>query len=90
MSFIVPLIVTVAAIVAIGGIIINTLLAVKGIAHFGKTLAQAARSAETRSEDSPRSERRSRRSFTQPESDPFYNDDHALDRLDQYFDHLNG
>lgn len=86
MSFIVPLIVTVAAIVAVGGIIINTLLAVKGIAHFGKTLAQANRSVETRAEDYPRQERRSRRTFSQPEPDPILMDDHVLDRLDQYFD----
>ena len=85
MSFIVPLIVTVAAIVALGGVVINTLLAVKGIAHFGKTLAQATRSAESRSEDYHRPERRSRRTFTQP--DPMFDDDQALERLNQYFDH---
>ncbi len=86
MSFIVPLIVTVAAIVVIGGIAINTLLAVKGVAHFGKTLAQAARSVETGAEDRPRPERRPRSDFTQPEPDPVFNDDHLLDRLNQYFD----
>ncbi len=87
MSFIVPLIVTVAAIVALGGIVINTLLAVNGIAHVGKTLAQANRSAESRWEDTPRPERRSRQTFTQPEPDPIFEDDQALERLNQYFDH---
>jgi len=87
MSFIVPLIVTVAAIVALGGIVINTLLAVKGIAHVGKTLVQANRAAESRWEDSPRPERRSRQTFTQPEPDPIFDDDQALERLNQYFDH---
>lgn len=87
MSFIVPLIVTVAAFVAVGGVIVNTLLAVKGIAHVGKTLSQAKRTAEAQSEDRPHHERRSRRAFTQPETDPIFEDDHALDRLNQYFDH---
>ena len=87
MSFIVPLIVTAAAIVALGGIVINTLLAINGIAHVGKTLAQANRAAESRWEDSPRPERRSRQTFTQPEPDPIFDDDQSLDRLNQYFDH---
>ncbi len=96
MSFIVPLIVSAAAIVALGGIVINTLLAVKGIAHFGKTLAQASRHSEesageySRLEERPRPEPRSRnsnRSFDTPADDPTFDDDQALDRLNQYFDH---
>lgn len=89
MSFIVTLIVSAAATVAICGVILSTLLAVKGLGHFGTILQQANEAGTEEAEKLYRSERHRQKAEGAPEipaDDPIYCGDLMLDRLAQYFD----
>ena len=89
MSFIVPLIVTVAALVALGSAAFNILLAAKGLSHFGRTLSQAKRRSRITAAGYSHLKHRPkalRQSPDAPFDDPLFSDDQALDRLAQYLD----
>ena len=90
MSLFVSIFITLAALVAIGAILVNIFLVIRGVSHFGKSQQKSSHESAYDSTDQPMqraSQRRKAQPMIQPKSSApvSYGSDQDLDRLAAYF-----